>query len=192
MKKILSKETKIKMRKAKLGKKRKPFSEVWKNNMKKGRKKYILEHPELKLKLREKLKGSNSYNWKGGLPHCLICNQEIYYTHKLCKKCYCSSGSNKGERSPLWRGGLTSKNQIIRHSKEYKLWRESVFKRDDYTCIWCGARGERKKHIELNADHIKSFSLFPELRFAIDNGRTLCVKCHRTTETFGRKVRDEQ
>lgn len=87
-----------------------------------------------------------------------------------------------GEKSPTWKGGLTPISQKIRDSIEYKLWREAVFKRDDYTCIWCGKRG-----IRLNADHIKRFSEFPELRFAIDNGRTLCLPCHKTTDTWGTK-----
>jgi 5-methylcytosine-specific restriction endonuclease McrA len=93
-----------------------------------------------------------------------------------------SKGRNVGEKSYWWRGGITSINQIIRHSVEYKLWREAVFKRDKYTCIWCGQTGGT-----LHADHIKPFSLFPELRFAIDNGRTLCINCHRTTDTYGRR-----
>lgn len=73
----------------------------------------------------------------------------------------------------LWKGGVNPINIGIRKSIEMKLWRESVFQRDNWTCMWCGKRGGR-----LVADHIQLFSLFPELRFAIDNGRTLCRECH--------------
>lgn len=83
------------------------------------------------------------------------------------------------EKSHLWKGGITPLNSRIRTSLEYRLWRESVFKRDNWTCVWCGVRGGK-----LNADHIKPFCDYPELRLALDNGRTLCVPCHKTTETF--------
>lgn len=86
----------------------------------------------------------------------------------------------------FWRGGLTKKYDLIRHSCEYKLWRKAVFERDNYTCVWCNVKGGN-----LNADHIKPFCDYPELRFAIDNGRTLCRECHKKTDTWG-KPRSER
>lgn len=93
-----------------------------------------------------------------------------------------------GENNHNWKGGITEINNHIRTSFEYKLWRTSVFERDNYTCIWCGdcCHKGKGKTVELHADHIKPFAQYPELRFAIDNGRTLCVTCHRTTDTWGR------
>lgn len=97
--------------------------------------------------------------------------------------------SQKGSKSSNWRGGITPIIRLIRHSLEYKLWREAVFIRDNYTCIWCSARSGKGKAVYLEADHIKSFSNYPELRFSIDNGRTLCKDCHKTTENYGVRFR---
>jgi 5-methylcytosine-specific restriction endonuclease McrA len=66
---------------------------------------------------------------------------------------------------------------------EYRLWRQAVLIRDAWTCQFCGLRGGR-----LHVDHIQPYSLFPDLRCEVSNGRTLCVPCHRGTDTYGRKV----
>lgn len=126
-------------------------------------------HPvseETRRKISEANKGKKAWNsgMKGNYP-------KKYY-EKLC------GANNKG-----WKGGVTPLYKKIRKSPEYKSWRVAVFKRDNYTCIFCGVRGG-----ELNADHIKPFSIYPDLRFSIDNGRTLCVPCHRKTETWGART----
>jgi len=89
-----------------------------------------------------------------------------------------------GEKNPNWNGGITSANAKLRNTHENKLWRSSVLERDNHTCVWCGFVG-KKGSGEIVADHIKPFILYPEIRFAIDNGRTLCVPCHKTTNTYG-------
>ena len=83
-------------------------------------------------------------------------------------------GKNRMEHPPNWRGGISDKNNIIRHSKEMKLWRKSVFERDNFTCQKYGVVGGK-----LRAHHMNNFSEFPELRFAIDNGVTLSETAHR-------------
>lgn len=79
----------------------------------------------------------------------------------------------RGENHRWWKGGITPINETVRKSLEYKLWRKAVFERDNFTCVWCG-----KKDKTIQADHIQEFSKRPDLRFAIDNGRTLCKECH--------------
>lgn len=80
----------------------------------------------------------------------------------------------KGEKHYNWKDGVTTKNHRIRNGIEIRLWREAVFARDDWTCQECNERGGK-----LHPHHIKGFAEYPELRFAIDNGLTLCVPCHR-------------
>lgn len=84
-----------------------------------------------------------------------------------------SLGALSGEKSPAWRGGVTKENEKQRKSLKYQLWRSDIFERDNYTCVACGIRGGI-----LNADHIQSYAIFPDLRFDINNGQTLCIRCH--------------
>lgn len=95
------------------------------------------------------------------------------------------------EKQWNWKGGITPINKSIRRSVEFKLWREAVFKRDGYKCVWCGLTFVKgvTGNVVLHPDHIKPFAYYPELRFAIDNGRTLCEKCHRSTNTWGAKCK---
>lgn len=71
-----------------------------------------------------------------------------------------------------WEGFKRTTSEIIRKSEKYMEWRKAVFERDNYTCQQCGNKGT------LNAHHIKQFAYYPELRFDVNNGLTLCEKCH--------------
>lgn len=93
-----------------------------------------------------------------------------------------STKFKKGVDHPNWKGGgiIQSERHRFMALQPYKNWRTEVFNKDNYTCQHCGERGG-----VLHADHIKSYNLFPEHRLDIENGRTLCVKCHRKTPTWG-------
>jgi hypothetical protein len=78
--------------------------------------------------------------------------------------------------------GRTKETQRQRNSGEYAIWREQVFKRDDYTCQDCGQRGG-----SLEAHHIFRWSVFKDLRFIVGNGITLCEECHEKTGSYKTK-----
>jgi len=61
--------------------------------------------------------------------------------------------------------------QHWRHSKEYRIWRTTVIRRDK-VCQICGSRQGREAH------HMNSASYFPDEHFDIKNGVTLCSDCH--------------
>lgn len=132
------------------------------------------------------LLGENNPCWRGGKPKCVDCNVELsHWGHYDGKENRCNPCRRKfcrKENHYNWQGGITKESTVIRNSVEMKLWRKAVFERDNYKCVFCGSGGK------LNADHIKPFAYFPELRFAIDNGRTLCVECHKKTDTYLSKV----
>lgn len=80
--------------------------------------------------------------------------------------------------------GISSKDKLER-VKFRKLIQKKVFERDNYTCQICGIRG-----VNIQVDHIQPWSEYVELRFCIDNCRTLCAKCHYEV-TFGKPMPPE-
>ncbi len=78
-----------------------------------------------------------------------------------------------GESNGNWQGGITTEYQKVRNSEEYNQWRLQVFNRDGFKCVSCGKPGKG-----IHAHHIKSFSKYAKLRLDVDNGITLCKKCH--------------
>lgn len=89
------------------------------------------------------------------------------------------------ENNPNWRGGKTAlkRDFATANSNKIKKWRAAVFERDGFKCKDCGATGG------LQAHHI--VPLVKTTAFAFDraNGVTLCVSCHKKTDSYAAKGR---
>lgn len=150
-----------------------------------------------KNKISESKKGTKPWNY--GIP----CSPEVKEKirnknrgrkHSTDTKRKQLLNTPRGEEHWNWQGGLTALNMSLRKMPEYIKWRDEVYKRDSYTCCLCGIVGTI-----LNADHIKPFSFLIrenniqnieqarncEALWDTENGRTLCISCHRKTDTYG-------
>lgn len=123
------------------------------------------------IKLTEEHKQHLKDNHKGmtGLHHSLQTKIKLR-EQRLGDKCY------------NWKGGTKTILDKIRKSMFYRKWRDEVLKRDNYQCNNC------MNPNRLQAHHLKAFAYFPELRFDIDNGITLCYYCHKWTENYGKQI----
>ena len=151
-------------------------------------------------------KHSNRKVYKKGITQtprlCLTCSKQFFITCLRPKRKFCSrqcypknpnfttkgkKGSEKqremmkrktGENHFRWIKDRTQaiENHRLRNTEELKLWRQSVFSRDDFTCQECRAKGGN-----LEAHHILVWRDHPELRYIVTNGITLCRSCHFKT-----------
>lgn len=88
-----------------------------------------------------------------------------------------------GKDSQNWRGGTSTRRAVFYASNSWKELRNIVFKRDNFTCLWCG--NSSKIHNGLNAHHIIPLHMDWEKRLDINNLLTLCTICHK--KTFNRE-----
>ena len=104
------------------------------------------------------------------------------------------------EKSPFWKGGRCNLVDKIKGSYQYRLWRKAVFQRDNWTCRHCNKRSKKGDKIEIHPHHIISFSLILDKEciktieqalkckqlWDVSNGLTLCLECHKKTDSYGK------
>ena len=98
--------------------------------------------------------------------------------HRSPETEFTSEGMSKNNNTN-WKGGLTPLNKALRGKSMWKIWREAVFLRDNFTCqnnscTYC----DNKMGTYLHPHHIKPLALYPELAFDVRNGITYCKEFH--------------
>lgn len=96
-------------------------------------------------------------------------------------------GEFVGENSPCWKNDVMYE-RAERATHRYIEWRKSIFDRDKYTCQKCFLRNGNGKVVILHAHHIKNWNDYPEVRFNVENGITMCQSCHMLFHSiYGKK-----
>jgi len=169
----MSDELKLKLSLAKKGKK---FTEEHKRNL-------SLAH---KGKVPSNLETLRNYNLgkkfteehRANLSKALKGRKLTYKSEETRQKALSNLITLSGEDNPRWiKDRSQLKLQKERGGHRHKCWSKEVKKRDNYTCHFnedCEGR--------LESHHIKSWKYYPELRYELDNGITLCHKHHVLVE----------
>lgn len=98
----------------------------------------------------------------------------------------------RGEKHPNWKGNADVKYRL-RVCLEYKHWRTAVFERDKYTCSMCLKPSNRLQvhHVIpfykiIDSQNIQTYAEGQKckLLWDINNGETLCIPCHKQTDSF--------
>lgn len=160
---------------------------------------------ETKRKIGEAQMGEKNHAWRGGKKEyrCTTCGKIFeQYEYQVIKNnvrhCSRACSLRRGIMHHAWKGGITPLVRIIRNCPKYKKWRDDNFLRDNYTCVWCGARSGKDNPVIIHADHIKPFALIMKQNkiktfqqaldckelWGLSNGRTLCVGCHKQTPSY--------
>ncbi len=95
----------------------------------------------------------------------------------------------RGEEHWNWKGGISSFNRKLRTHSKWKIWRELVFLRDNFTCqnpncFYC----HNKIGVFLHPHHIKPLALYPNLTFNINNGITYCAEFHLNSKELHKGI----
>ena len=69
-----------------------------------------------------------------------------------------------------------------RHLKDLQIWSYMIRQRDGFACVYCGSNKR------LNAHHIAPKAIYPELKYDIDNGVTVCEGCHHFAADVFRRL----
>lgn len=105
----------------------------------------------------------------------------------------CKRRSFIGENNPRYNPNLTNEEREKGRNilgASYTEWRTSVFARDNYTCQCCG----NNKSGNLNAHHLNGYNWDKEHRTDVNNGITLCKKCHKEFHSvygYGNNTREQ-
>ncbi len=112
-------------------------------------------------------------------PGCTDIHETEYRYYTKCNHdgiTYCLKHANpvfhSGEKHPSYNPNKEHDN--IRTTSEYAITKLNVHERDKYTCVSCG-----KKIYDPVFHHLYSVNTHKELACKIDNGVTLCKKCHK-------------
>lgn len=146
-------------------------------------------------------KGENNPNYIGGIKEftCKNCGRKFKRgqrgkkernRNKFCSiKCSAiyRGKNNRGLNHWNYKGHTGRITKPIRMQSDYEKWRLKVLERDNFKCQECGGsinlHVHHKKSLALMVEEyketFKKLNVHDDVFYQIDNGKTLCKKCHK-------------